>query len=104
MASKLSCGDELECRISKDFHQGGIPILVSPALLRSCGCGQLDLVRLKGQIVEVFEVKSRGHISRNQLKRVRDACNFLGYVLDKVVIFKIVSPNICQRDQAFLSY
>lgn len=55
-------GQELEKKISQDFHHSGIPLLISPALLRSRDLGQVDLARLgkdrQGWMLELGEVKS----------------------------------------------
>lgn len=55
-------GFKLEKEVSQHFHQEGIPLLVSPQLLRSRDLGQIDLARLikdrTGWILEIGEVKS----------------------------------------------
>ena len=84
-ALKSSSGSNQEIHFSKSFHSEGIPLLVSPALLRERNLGQLDLARLRknsiGWILEVGEVKSsvvgEEMMERSQLKRISSAQNFL---------------------------
>jgi hypothetical protein len=78
-------GLKLEQEFSRQFHSQGVPVLVSPALLRERQLGQLDLVSLNktrgGWILEVGEVKSSmlglENMQRAQLNRIRCAQNFL---------------------------
>jgi hypothetical protein len=55
-------GIKKELMCSEKFHQEGIPLLVSPLLLRERSLGQIDLARIKkdkmGWIIEIGEVKS----------------------------------------------
>lgn len=55
-------GVELEKKYSKDFHAKGVPLLISPALLRERNLGQIDLARItkqkNGFFLEIGEVKS----------------------------------------------
>lgn len=78
-------GLNLEKKVSIDFHQEGIPLLVSPQLLRSRDLGQIDLSRMvkkKGEwIIEVSEVKSSSvgeeNFFRGQKMRLTRAMQFL---------------------------
>ncbi|MES2529328.1 MAG: hypothetical protein V4598_19730 [Bdellovibrionota bacterium] len=79
-----SSGLSLEIIKSRDFHSEGIPLLVSPELLRKRELGQLDLVRMKKKtdwIIEIAEVKSSATgfaaLERGQRKRIISAGNFL---------------------------
>lgn len=59
--SASSLGQKLEEEKSLLFHREGVPLLVSPALLRSRGLGQIDLARMKKKnswVIEIGEVKS----------------------------------------------
>ncbi len=70
---------------SREFHAEGLPLLISPALLRLRNLGQLDLARLKkdklGWVLEIGEVKSSAVgeelMERSQLKRLYSAQHFL---------------------------
>lgn len=81
-------GLELEREFSREFHQEGIPLLVSPSLLRSRNLGQVDLSRLKkdreGWVIEVGEVKSsqvgEEQMLRFQRQRIFSAQNFLSAI------------------------
>jgi hypothetical protein len=83
--SKSSSGPKEEINFSIHFHSTGIPLLVSPALLRRRNLGQIDLARLiknkNGWILEVGEVKSSSvgeeAMGRFQLKRISCTQNFL---------------------------
>ncbi len=79
-----SSGLSLEILKSGHFHAEGIPLLVSPELLRKRDLGQLDLVRMKKMTVwtlEIAEVKSSvtgfEALERGQRKRIVSAGNFL---------------------------
>lgn len=82
-------GLQLEQKHSLDFHAEGIPVLVSPQLLRSRDLGQLDLIRLnkdkQGWMLEVAEVKSSQTGAeaslRGQRSRIFSAQNFLSSLL-----------------------
>lgn len=86
--SKNSSGHKLEIEFSKDFHSEGLPLLVSPALLRSRDLGQIDLARLKkdkeGWVVEVGEVKSSElgveQMVKSQMRRLFASQKFLASV------------------------
>lgn len=79
-------GLDNELSVSRTFHEEGIPLLVSPRLLRARFLGQIDLARLRkdrqGWITEVGEVKSstvgEEQFVRYQKVRLVNALNFLG--------------------------
>ena len=82
---KNSSGLKNEIELSLTFHATGIPLLVSPALLRLRNLGQIDLARLKkdqqGWMVEIGEVKSsvigEEQMERFQKKRLYSTQHFL---------------------------
>jgi hypothetical protein len=82
---KNSSGSENELRFSKEFHREGLPLLVSPMLLRLRDLGQIDIARLKkdkdGWLLEIGEVKSSvqglEQMERSQKKRLLSAQKFL---------------------------
>ena len=59
---KNSSGLRNEIKCSRPFHDEGLPLLISPILLRDRNIGQIDLARLnkdsEGWIIEIGEVKS----------------------------------------------
>src|SRR4051812_17110668 len=71
-ALKNSSGQALEINFSRHFHSVGLPLLVSPKLLRTRNLGQLDLGRIKkdreGWILEIAEVKS-SEVGEQQMER-----------------------------------
>ncbi len=85
-------GLKLEREFSSTFHQQGIPFLIDPHVLRSRGCGQVDVIRLvkkrNQSCLELVEIKSRGNLSFQQQKRLRDSATLLGEILKLPVILK----------------
>ncbi len=90
-----SLGLKNELKFSLCFHQEGVPLLVSPLLLRSRGLGQIDLGRFikTGQDweIELAEVKSshlgKEVMSLKQKQRLRASGNFLGSLFGAFVRF-----------------
>lgn len=76
-------GKKHEANFSKNFHQKGIPLLVSPLVLRSKNMGQVDMARILDNQIEVAEVKSGGHISVSQQSRLLKSAEFLSIILKK---------------------
>jgi hypothetical protein len=83
---KSSSGLKNEIHFSVSFHSQGIPLLVSPTLLRSRNLGQIDLARFmksqKSWVLELGEVKSSAlgleQMGRSQKKRLLNSLHFLG--------------------------
>jgi hypothetical protein len=83
---KSSSGLKNEISFSLSFHSQGIPLLVSPCLLRSRNLGQIDLARFmkshEGWVLELGEVKSSDmgleQMGRSQKKRLLNSLHFLG--------------------------
>jgi hypothetical protein len=83
--SGSSLGLKNELKSSLRFHQTGLPLLVSPVVLRSRGLGQIDLARLIKRdhqwVVELAEVKSsqlgKEVMLLNQKQRLWGSGNFL---------------------------
>ena len=81
----MNQGLHTELKVSIDFHQKGVPLLVSSTLLRSRSLGQIDLARItydrEGWMIEIGEVKSSQmgveQMERSQRKRLYSAQNFL---------------------------
>lgn len=84
-ALKNSSGLDNEIHFSHQFHSVGIPLLVSPTLLRLRNLGQIDLARLKkeaeGWVVEIGEVKSstvgEEQMEKSQKRRLFFSQHFL---------------------------
>lgn len=82
---KNSSGLENEIYFSHQFHSIGIPLLVSPTLLRLRNLGQIDLARFKkaGEewVVEIGEVKSSSvgeeQMEKSQKRRLFFSQHFL---------------------------
>lgn len=78
-------GLSVEINFSKQFHLKGVPLLVSPLVLRSRGMGQVDLARIGKEyaewIVEIAEVKTslvgQHCLMRSQKSRLLASQRFL---------------------------
>ncbi len=74
-----------EKKFSSEFHEQGIPLLVSPMLLRSRDLGQIDLARIikprDEWVVEIAEVKSslmgEAQMQKSQKRRLFSSQHFL---------------------------
>jgi hypothetical protein len=77
-------GQELERKLSIDFHEKSMPLLIEPYILRKRGAGQVDLARIvfekKQKYIELLEVKCGNEVSIKQNKRLRGAANLIGEV------------------------
>lgn len=101
---KLQKGSFLEQQFSLSFHDEGIPLLVDPLFLRSCGCGQIDMARIipyRGeQIIQVVEVKSYPfQPSPFQLGRLRRSAHLLSQILDLSITLEVghIRDDLLQR-------
>ncbi len=79
-------GLKKELETSVVFHFEGVPLLVSPNLLRERSMGQIDLARIRRNnqgllIIEILEVKSsvvgEEMINRGQRSRLHSTQDFL---------------------------
>lgn len=87
-------GQKLELQHSLKFHAEGIPLLISPDLLRKRDLGQLDLSRMQKKdswVIEIAEVKSSSvgedAFIRNQRRRIVSAGKFLSGIFGAPVKF-----------------
>jgi hypothetical protein len=86
---KNTSGLKAELAHSTEFHKLGLPLLISQALLRSRGLGQIDLGRMikdrDGWVVEVAEVKSQDKgilmMGHQQKQRLRYSLKFITALL-----------------------
>lgn len=91
-------GLAFEIYISKHFHQRGIPVLVSPIILRRRNLGQIDLVHIVDDIVIVYEIKS-STIGKEQLykgkqiTRLRHSSLWLSQLFKKHAQLKIIAKR-----------
>ncbi|MFZ4714848.1 MAG: hypothetical protein ACOYL6_14110 [Bacteriovoracaceae bacterium] len=89
---RLQKGRNLEKTLSYEFHQEGIPLLITPIILRRRNAGQVDLARVmrKGHTkwVQIQEVKAGDGISFSQRNRLKIAAQFIGIVLKLPVELK----------------
>ena len=90
---KISRGFDLEQQASRHWHKRGIPLLVSPKLLRSRRCGQIDVGVIaagkEGKKICLVECKSSGLVSKVQYGRLRRSACFLSSLLNFPVFIEI---------------
>lgn len=111
-ASKNSSGLKHEKDLSKEFHAEGIPLLVSPKLLRARDMGQLDLAKLfkrRGEwVIEIAEVKSSTvgteSLIKGQRARILSAANFLSGIFGFPSTVKNLIPEESSGEKSQLSF
>lgn len=76
-------GLAFEGHVSHSFHDSGVPLLVSPLVLRQRSLGQLDLCVFKKDGLFVAECKyGDGLLSFGQRKRLVASCHLLINLFD----------------------
>jgi hypothetical protein len=98
---KNSSGIEKEMFVSNTFHSVGIPLLVSPNLLRQRGLGQIDLARLvktpTSWQLDVVEVKSSilksPFKNKKQYQRLNHSTHFLALIFGAESKLHFISLN-----------
>lgn len=99
-SSSLGIKSEIFCSI--EFHEVGIPMLVSSVLLRLRDLGQIDLARLKKDqldwVLEIAEVKSsemgKLQMEKNQKIRLMHTQKFLSSLLGHRTKLICMTKNI----------
>lgn len=99
-SSSLGIKSEIFCSI--EFHEVGIPLLVSSVLLRLRDLGQIDLARLKKDqldwVLEIAEVKSsemgKLQMEKNQKIRLMHTQKFLSSLLGHRTKLICMTKNI----------
>ena len=82
-----------EKRASLLFHEKGVPLLISPQLLRALGCGQIDLAKFENKSsILVREVKTNiKNIfcakMNKQEQRLKQSCELLAKLFNVTVDF-----------------
>ncbi len=89
----MNKGDSWELKVSEKLHDQGLPLLISPLLLRSKNCGQIDLAYFKENTCVVVETKNKPIISRNQKNRLTRALSLLALIFKKKIYFFISTPK-----------
>jgi hypothetical protein len=97
-------GSASEKNVSQVFHQQGIPLLISAKVLRSRGCGQIDLARfVESQKIECLEVKSSVTGLKTSIKqryRILKSSDFLAKVFNSSIsmrYFVSKSRTLCEK-------
>ncbi|MCB9093743.1 MAG: hypothetical protein H6621_01635 [Halobacteriovoraceae bacterium] len=82
---KWEKGLEYEKQCSVTIHSLGIPVLISPVVLRKRGAGQIDLAiyQSENQKIIVYEVKHEDAwgLSRGQYKRLKKSVDWIAQIL-----------------------
>ncbi len=99
--SKISKGDVSESQVSLWFHQEGVGVLVSSLVLRSRGCGQVDVARIiqkdKKLRIQVGEVKSsvigKNCVKINQRKRLLRSLELLAQIFSLECELKVINSS-----------
>jgi hypothetical protein len=58
-------------------------------VFRRFDCGQVDLARLKGEVIEVLETKHRAYLNSSQERRLKSSCRLLGILFQKSVLLDL---------------
>ncbi len=96
-------GELNELQLSLYYHNQFIPFLISPAILRELGAGQVDIAyleRKKDWKATLIEVKSQSYPSVHQWKRLQKSQDYLSKVLEFEIILQV---KFCQKDFDSLS-
>lgn len=94
--SRLLKGNHFERTSSRRIHAQGTALLIDPAFLRRRGLGQVDLARIRGARLEIYELKSSaiGYLSATQRKRLHQSANFLAKLLAKEVTCRLLTKQL----------
>ena len=91
--SRIFQGFAWERRASLVWHKRGIPLLVSPKLLRALGCGQIDIGVIVsdnvGKKICLVECKSEEGISEVQYRRLKKSAWFLSALFNLPVSIEV---------------
>lgn len=99
-------GDIAEARASREFHQRGVPALVSSLLLRAQNLGQIDIAYLqrtakKTWVLKIIETKSSIYPGHSQLFRLLKTQDYLSRVLEMESKLEV---KFCQKDDPPLTF
>ena len=84
-------GEFFELYASKVFHQRGVPILVSPLLLRKRDLGQIDLCVKSEKSFIAAECKlGEGRVSLVQRKRLLKSLKFISFLFNEDVKLELL--------------
>ncbi len=91
LKNSYSKGVALESELSKVIHRRCIPVLVSSRLLRSIGCGQIDICGHYGNSLIIYEVKHKPEaMTQQQRARLNQSLEFLCHVFDSEVHIEVL--------------
>lgn len=94
--SRIQKGNHFERSSSRWVHARGTPLLIDPTFLRRRCLGQVDLARIMGQRLEVYELKSArlGYLSGAQKKRLHLSANYLAALLQMEVSCRLLTKQL----------
>jgi hypothetical protein len=82
----VRAGLQIELKFSSILHEQMIPLLISDRVLRSRGCGQIDVAGMNNNSITpkitIYELKTKQYPSRKQLTRLRKSQQFLATIFD----------------------
>lgn len=89
----LAKGLQSEIKASKLLHSNYLPLLISPQILRTRSCGQIDLACFKDNEIYLFEIKNRklakGSLSIKQRIRLSQSVRYISGVFNKKVRLRV---------------
>lgn len=99
-------GDMAEAQVSREFHEKGVPALVSSLVLRAQNLGQIDIAYLertakKTWVLKIIETKSSVYPARSQLFRLLKTQDYLSRVLD---VESKLEVKFCQKADPPLTF
>lgn len=99
-------GDIAESKSSRFFHRKGVPVLVSPLVLRAQNLGQIDVSYLekraeKTWVLKIIEMKSSLYPGRQQIFRLLKTQDYLSRVFEMEAKLEV---KFCQKDDPPLTF
>ncbi len=92
---------DFEKELSLSIHKKYIPVLISPKLLRSYGCGQIDISYIDGDELTLLEAKNSQMgldcMVYNQYSRLQNSAIFLESLLNIPVKMKFIAKKTTRR-------
>lgn len=100
LKSSVKKGDSWERYFSEVYHQDNIPVLLSSTVLRSFGCGQVDIAFYKNSLTLIEIKSSHSNLSYSQRYRLKQTQEFCTQVFNCDIELALIKklPN----DSSFL--
>ena len=92
--SLVKKGEDLELKYSTMVHTEGVPLLLSPLVLRSYNLGQVDLAVIKDvcgeKLIVCYEIKKYMGITKRQIRRVKRSATFLSHLINLPAVTRLI--------------